>query len=117
MNDPAAGELTESVRFERRASPVPDGAGNTVDDWAPLIDRRSAKLRGTKGGEQVIAQRLTGVTPWDLWVRACRETRAVTTADRVVDRRTGRSFNIRSILETSSRAYLFFQLEEGVADG
>lgn len=117
MNDPGAGELTEAVRFERRGAPVSDGAGNFEGAWQTLIGRRSAKLQATRGGEQVIAQRLTGTAPWDLWVRAGRETRAVTQADRVVDLRSGRVFNIRAIAETRSRAFLFMQLELGVATG
>lgn len=118
MNDPGSGELTESVRFERRAAPVSDGAGNRVSDWETLIERRSAKLRGTsRGAEQVLAGRLAGTAPWDLWVRSCRQTQAVTVEDRLVDRRSGRVFNIRAIQPTGSRAFLFMQLELGVASG
>lgn len=114
---PAAGELTERVRFERRAA-ADDGYGNTEGAWATLITSRAAKLRPTRGGEQTIAARLQGTAAWDLWVRFDGETSTVTTDDRVVDARDAtRTFNIRFIGDMEGRReFLLMQLEQGVAE-
>jgi head-tail adaptor len=114
--EPTAGELRQSVRFERRVT-QPDGYGNTEGGWEPLIARRSAKLTPTKGGESVIADRLQGVAAWDLWVRFDAQTSQVTTEDRVVDvRDPRREFNIRFAQDmTGRRRWILMQLELGVA--
>jgi head-tail adaptor len=115
---PNAGELRQSVRFERRAI-VEDGYGNERGDWEVLIDRRSAKLTPTRGGDQVVAGRQQGVAAWDLWVRFDSATRGVTTDDRVVDRADpARSFNIKFIGDMDGRRrFLLMQLEAGRGDG
>lgn len=117
-------ELTEAVKFQRRAD-TDDAYGNTKGDWSvTLIAKRSAKLRPTRGGEQVIAARQQGVAMFDLWVRFESATRAVTTDDRVVELigpardQPGRTFNIKFIGDmTGRRTWLLMQLEQGTADG
>jgi hypothetical protein len=69
------------VRFERRqVVGAGDGYGNSDGDWLPLIARRSAKLTPRSGGEQVVAERLQGVSSWDLWVRFDQATSQVSPA-------------------------------------
>lgn len=115
--EPSAGEMTERVRFERRA-PSEDGYGNTEGDWETLIASRSARLRPTRGGEQTIAARLQGVAAWDLWVHQDEQTNAVTEDDRVVDaRKPTRTYNIRFIGDMTGRGcMLLMQLEQGVGE-
>jgi head-tail adaptor len=111
-----AGELRQRVTFERLQQ-VPDGAGGNVGDWTALIQSRSARLTPTRGGEQVIAGRLQGVSAWDLWVVYDSETAGITTTDRVVDARNpARIFAIRFIADMDgARRWLLMQLELGVA--
>jgi head-tail adaptor len=118
ITPPQAGELRARVRFERKAA-VNDGYGNAEGDWLPLIPSRAARLTPARGGEQVIGQRLQGVSAWDLWVRYDRETAAVTTDDRVVDARDAsgnRSFAIRFAQDMDGRRrWILMQLELGAA--
>jgi hypothetical protein len=68
MMEPAsAAELRQSVRFERHAL-APDGYGNQDGQWETLIDGRSAKLLPTRATAEVIAERMQGFIPHDLWV-------------------------------------------------
>lgn len=116
IQEPAAGELRQSVRFERRAV-AGDGYGNSEGDWAALIASRAAKLTPTRGGEEVQAARLQGVSAWDLWVRFDSETSQVEPGDRVIDRRDEtRAFNVRFAQDmTGRRRFILMQLELGVA--
>jgi hypothetical protein len=67
MEPTGAGELRQMVRFERRAK-VQDGYGNEDGAWETLIEGRSAKLLPTRATAEVMAQRMQGVIPHDLWV-------------------------------------------------
>lgn len=122
-----AGALRQKVRFERRADIGGDGYGNTEEGWEPLGVERSCSLTPTRGGETIQAGRLAGSASWDLWVRADSGTRTVQEGDRVVERIPGpggarvdgQAFNVRfgpSDMEGRG-AWLFLQLESGVADG
>jgi head-tail adaptor len=114
---PPVGDLRERVIFQRRET-VADGYGNTEGDWVEL-GRRAARLRPTRGGEQIIAGRAQGVSLWDLWVRCDSLTRAVTTDDRVADALDpARVFNIRFAEDMDGkRQWILLQLEKGAADG
>lgn len=115
---PGSGELRHSVRFERRGRASNVG-GVVRQDWATLIPSRRARLLPLRGGEQTQADRLGGVSAWELVVRADSETRGVTTDDRVVNRRDERQgFAIRSILDLEGRGrWLVLTLELGADDG
>lgn len=114
-----AGDLRQRVRFERR-SDADDGAGNTRGDWVDLDMARSCSLTPTRGGETIQAARMTGSASWDLWLRADRRLREVTTDDRVVDARDAtRTFNIvfgPEDMDGDGR-WLFCQLTSGGVDG
>jgi len=118
MGPKTPAELTERVRFDRRTD-ADDGYGNTKGAWATFIESRRAKLHPTRGGEQVIAARLQGVSAWDCWVRFDPQTRRLTTDDRVVDARDEtKTFAIRFVGDLAGdKTWLFLQLEAGVADG
>lgn len=91
-----AGQLRHSIRFERRRTEN-DGMGNMVGSWRTLVSGVRAKVANTRGGEDVRAARLTGISTFDIVVRSSDALRDVTTADRIVDERTGQSFNIQWI--------------------
>ncbi|MDO1559822.1 head-tail adaptor protein [Brevundimonas sp. 2R-24] len=91
---PSAGALRERVRIERRSA-APDDMGNEVAAWAPQATGIPARIAPTKGGEGVQAGRLAGLSAFDITVRATSATNAIGPADRLVDERSGRSFNIK----------------------
>lgn len=111
--------LRNKIRFERRPQ-ARDGLGGYEYTFASLGERL-AKLTPTRGGEEVIAARLTGVSSWDCWVRYDAVTKALTPGDRAVEiigDGEGREFNIRFCQDmTGRRRWLFLQLELGGPSG
>lgn len=95
-----------------------DDAGNYVGEWRERIAPVAARIQPLKGGEQVIAARLTGVQPVVIRIRYSVATAAIDTSWRARNARTGAVYNIRSIANMDERrAYLDLLCEAGVADG
>jgi len=109
----SAGKLDKRIAFE---SPVDtaDGAGGTVRGWAAQFTVAAGYMR-LRGGETVLASRLSGTQPTVIRVRASTQARRVTTDWRGVDARTGEIFNLRAIIESDDRAFLEITAESGVA--
>ncbi|RJG46504.1 head-tail adaptor protein [Mesorhizobium sp. DCY119] len=108
-----AGSLSERITFQVRGV-VPDGYGNDVT--GPFADQftEPARLAPRLGSEPVIAARLTGVQPFLLTVRSSARTREITPAWRAVNARTGRTYNIKAIVNPDERnAYLEMLVVEG----
>lgn len=105
--------LIERIRFERPVS-ASDGQGGRKDGWETAITCRAQYTR-LRGSEKVLADRLEGIQATVIRVRSAAQTRAVTTDWRIVDDRTGETFNIRSSIETDDRIYIDFAAESGVA--
>ena len=70
-----------------------------------------------RGGEAVIAARLTARQPAILTVRASSQTRSILPSDRVKDARTGEIYNIREQPRVSkdNRGYLEVLVEAGAS--
>jgi hypothetical protein len=122
MGPPGAGAMNRRVRFERRLALDPagdgDGAGNFRGDWAPLGPPKHASLLPTRGGAEVIADRLQGQTVFDLWVYSGRLTRKVQVGDQVVDVNDPHLvYSVRSppMDMDGRRRWLLMQVQEGVA--
>jgi head-tail adaptor len=107
------GNLTERVLFQEPVA-LADGIGGQETGWSAGFECRAGYTR-LRGGETVIAGRLSGKQPTVIRVRANSQTRGVNEDWRVVDQRTQEVFNIRSIIETEDRLYLDFACESGVA--
>ncbi len=113
-----AGELTERFAFEVREDLEPPGDenGTATGAWRHqfLADARLVPLRR---GESVLAGRLAGVQPYVMTIHAQPAAARITTAWRCINRRTGQSFNIRTVEPDSVRATIDLLIEAGVADG
>lgn len=72
------------VTFQRRRRTRDDGHGMTEGEWCSIFSV-AAGIRPLKGGEDVLAARLTGVQPVIITVGKDRRTEAVTSAWRAVD--------------------------------
>src|SRR5690606_8172530 len=109
-----AGTKDYLVVFEKPMK-VPDGHGGRIDGWGnPVI--ADASFRFLRGGETVQASRLAGRQPVVVTVYDHSQTRAVRTAWRMRDLRTGEIYNVRAgPVPSDDRQYLEFTVEAGVA--
>lgn len=112
---PGAGRQREKLLFQSPDN-VADEYGNEQTGWADEF-MTAAELIPLKGGEPVLAARLSGVQPFIIRIRSCVAARAVTTAWRAVDQRNqARTFNIRSIANMDQKnAWLDIMVDQGVA--
>ncbi|CAI2935021.1 head-tail adaptor protein [Aminobacter niigataensis] len=97
-----AGALNQRVSFERR-DVISDPYGNDVAGPFQPIFTEPARLAPRLGSEPVIAARLTGIQPYTLSVRSSIRTREVTPAWRVVNARSGTTYNIKAITNPDER--------------
>lgn len=112
----AALKFRRRVKFMRRQQ-VDDGAGNRVGGWDSLCGPFWARLRPLNGREEVLAQKLSGVSPYELQVRFCRETLGVTTDDMAIDDQ-GVSYDITAISNPDEqRRYIYLTVTAGKAVG
>jgi SPP1 family predicted phage head-tail adaptor len=114
----AAGELREMIRFDRRATVADDGYGNTLGDWQKLAGPFAARIAPGVGSEQTVADGQAGINEVEITVRYCNAALGVNVGDRAVDVRSGRTFNIQSVINADERRqYLIIAAVSGVADG
>lgn len=113
--------LRETVRIERRAA-VDDGYGNVISGgWSSTASPIYAEIKPMRGREEVLAGKLSGTMPFEITLRwrsdLAEGVDRLTTADRVVNVRTGETYNIRSIENPDMRnRWLLLTCEAGVAD-
>jgi SPP1 family predicted phage head-tail adaptor len=94
---PAAGDLRESILIQTETK-APDGRGGSTSTWSQKIAAMPARITPMmRGGETVIAAALTSVATYEIWVRCNSDTDTIAPADRVVNARTGLTYNIRLI--------------------
>lgn len=110
----SAGALRERVAFDSIGK-TDNAAGTVADAWAEQFIVW-ARIRFLKGGEPIIAQRLTGVRPVVITVRSSSATRAVDSSWRMRDANTGTTFNIRAVTPDEIGAYIDFFGDTGGAD-
>lgn len=108
-----AGKLRERFAFSRR-NDVDDGIGNNQGEWIedPPV---SAELTWLRGGESVMANRLSGRSPAIVKIRYCIAASQITTDWRCRDTRSGEVFNIRQVMPGEKRDHIEFLVEAGVA--
>lgn len=117
-----AGDLRSKVGFYKRppndASPDYGAAEGEFLSTAEFTC--AANIKPRLGGEQVLAQRLSGTNLVNITVRASSRASEVDTAWMVKDERSGVQYNIRSIIDpyehTSERGkWIELLCEKGVA--
>ena len=104
-----AGDLRERVVFASRG-PANDGGGGPFGAWADQFTVW-AQFTHLRGGETVIAERLSGRHSLVIRVRASSQTRPVTTDWQARDARTGQKFNIRDVTPTTDRVWIDFLVQ------
>jgi hypothetical protein len=68
-----------------RASEAPNGRGGKTKVLTNVADNLPASITVKRGGEEVQAQRLTGVTAYDIVVRNDNITSTITSRDTITD--------------------------------
>src|SRR3569833_1333913 len=101
---PGAGDLRSRIAFDKRQD-VDDGYGNTQSDFIEQFTQSGALLP-LKGGETVMASRLTGVQPFILTVRHSSQAAQVTTAWRARDARTGTVYDITTVVVRPTKDFI-----------
>lgn len=107
-----AGKLVESVAFYALTE-TPDGSGGMVKDWAKQFSTR-AHFKYLRGGESVIAARLSGTQPVVVTIRTHSAARQITPEWQMRDTRRGTIYNIRTVIPSDNRQYLELTCESGV---
>lgn len=108
------GKLDNRIEFQKRTM-LDDGAGNTVGDFA-LEFTVWGNIKYLRGGESVMAARITAKQPAILTVRKCSQADMITPEWRA--KINEKYFNIREYpTPTDNRLYLQFLAEGGLASG
>lgn len=98
-------------------TPVDDGHGNYTSGWSDEFTV-SARIMPLRGGEQVMASRLSGTQPVVIQVRSSSQTRTISTDWQAVDARdASRVFQIKAPPANmdEKNAFLDILAEQGVA--
>lgn len=113
---PGAGQLTEEVRFERRAV---DGNGDRLGDWGDDAFEVAAQATFLRGGEAVTEQRLQGNQPVVFTVYDSSRTRLLDNSWRGVHLKTGKAYNVKGVApHRTQRAFLdVTALHDGTTGG
>lgn len=109
--DGGAGSLRERVSFAVRGE-VDDGYGNTVGGWMEQFQDAASYVH-LRGGEGVLAARLTNRHPLVLRVRASARTRSVTADWKVTDVRTATEYAIKDVTATVDNKWIDLLCERG----
>lgn len=108
-----SGDLYALIAFEEVAA-EDTSYGIVAGEWDEQFQRK-ARIRARVGTEPVIAQRLVGVQPLEIEVRADVGTLLVTTAWRIRNVRTGERYQIRAIAPAENRRWISMACELGPA--
>lgn len=113
MPEFGAGKLRDLVAFEESGEVATDG-GITIGAWTERFQRR-VSIESMRGNEVIDAQRLQGVNPLMITVRASADTRSITSAWRIRHVLTGVYYNIRSVVPKPDREWIELVCQVGVA--
>ncbi|MDH6265534.1 SPP1 family predicted phage head-tail adaptor [Rhizobium sp. SG_E_25_P2] len=107
------GALNERVTLSRPVAQENDYGGSV--DGFETVTTVAAKFTPMRGGETLIAARLTGRSVVVARIRASTLTRQARPDWRLTDARAATVYNIRDVILSDDRAYLDLLCESGVA--
>ncbi|MHA6645636.1 phage head closure protein [Mesorhizobium sp. A623] len=96
-----ASDLRDRVSLEKEEE-VDDGYGGVTGQWVAQFERDACILL-SKGGETVIASRLQSIQPALIIVRFDAETSTITADWRLIEVRSGTTYNIRTSADMERR--------------
>lgn len=114
-----AGDLRERFTFERNMAEGNWSGHPGEPDWQVVAGPVWGSIVFMRGGESVIAARLTARQPAILTIRNSAQACTIGPSDRVKNARTGEIFNIREQPRVSrdNRGFLEMLVEAGATDG
>lgn len=110
----SSGSLREKFTIRREVL-TDDGYGGKKRTWQDYLTC-AASITYSRGGEAVMAARLTAQQPAILRIRTSALARGILPTDKAVNARTGEQFNIRELPREArdSRGYLEMLVQAGV---
>lgn len=116
LREVSAGDLRERLAFDKRLE-AQDGYGNTVSDWSEQF-QCAARIQPITGGEEIMAQRLTGVQPVVIQIRYSHQAVQIDASWRARDVRTAKEYNIAAPVNMDEKhAFLDILATAGTAIG
>jgi hypothetical protein len=116
-----AGQLRESVTFQRLGSGAGSTLRNQLTDFANIADLISlpAQIKPLRQGEVVLAEGVQGRVLFEVTLRHTAATAGIRVGDRMVDARSGATFNVKSPPTNPDMRtkYTKVMVEQGGADG
>jgi|AntAceMinimDraft_17_1070374.scaffolds.fasta_scaffold01920_9 hypothetical protein len=107
-----AGEARDLVRFERKGA-VTGGYVKTSAAWSTLATV-AAKIEADKiGKEEVIGDKVRGVSDFKITVRDCAALASLTTSDRAINARSGVIYDLRHVDRQTGRADVIISADAG----
>lgn len=113
-----AGQLRDRFTIQRNTATADWTGHPATPNWQDKFTVWG-NIQYMRGGESVMAARLTARQPAILTIRTSSQARGILPTDRVKDARTGEIFNIREQPRVSkdNRGFLEVLVEAGVSDG
>lgn len=115
---PSIGLFRDLVRIEARQT-VSDGMGGFAGTWRTIAGGLPARIAPVKGGEEIRSLRLSGVSLFDITIRQSGDTAGLAAEHRIVNERSGLSFNVRWVANLDERGIFLTATCEagGLTDG
>ena len=110
------GGRRQRVKFQRRGMNQ-TRTGTMLEGYGDIIPAMPAEITELRGGETIIAERLTGTRIVSMRIRSNAATRQLKTSDRAVNERTGDIYDITAIdgLDTNN-PFLTIMAKSGAAE-
>ncbi|PHR57927.1 MAG: hypothetical protein COA43_11160 [Robiginitomaculum sp.] len=117
-----AATLRDVIYVDRRGTGPNDGYGNTATAWErftpPAPKNLYARIIPLRGNETLIAGRAAGVVLYEITVRYSSLTKDICSSDRIVNARSGVTYNITAVVNLDMRSrYLILSCSTGGSDG
>lgn len=111
---PGAGQLREKVKIERRSKSSDGMGGVNLTGWTTVASGLPAQISPVRGGEDVRSLRLSGTSLYDVTVRSSANLSAIDATHRIVNERTGQTYNVKWVANLDERGrFLTFTVEAG----
>lgn len=109
------GPRRDLIVFQRRfRKSQPSATGRAQEEWQDIGPQCRCDLKPVRGGDAVMAGRVSGVTSYRVWVRYHRDLVSLKATDRAIDvKQPARQFMVQSALVNPERDWIDVVLQVG----